>query len=69
LSVPSMAHMQLLRRLIKKPGSGGIQSSRTASSGGSVKTWKTLSPLTINSPNNPHLQVTLPYCSVQQKSC
>jgi len=66
LSVPSMAHMQLSRKLIKKPGSGGIQSSRTASSGGSVKTWKTLSPLTINSPNK---QVTLPYCSVRQKSC
>lgn len=63
--VPSMAHMQLLRKLTKKPGSGGIQSSRTVSSGGSVKTWNTLRPLTTKSPNNPHLQVTLPYCSVE----
>lgn len=62
MSVPSMAHMQLSRKLIKKPGSGGIQSSRTMSSGGSVKTWNTLSPLTTNSPNNPHLQVTQPCC-------
>jgi len=69
LSVPSMAHMQLSRKLMKKPGYGGIQSSRTASSGGSAKTWNTLRPLTTNSPNSPHLQVTLPYCSVQQKSC
>ena len=56
--------MQLSRKLMKKPGSGGIQSSRTVSSGGSVKTWNTLSPLTTNSPNSPHLQVTVPYCSV-----
>lgn len=66
MSVPSMAHMQLSRKLIKKPGYSGIQSSRTVSSGGSAKTWNTLRPLTTNSP---HLQVTLPYCSVQQKSC
>jgi len=60
LSVPSMAHMQLSRKLTKKPGCGGIQSSRTVSSGGSVKTWNIPRPLTIHSPNNPHLQVILP---------